>query len=215
MVFNRLLLLGLLTASTPVLAVDPLPEDPGPITVWLIDGSSFTGVDLIRANDQLLLKLADGTVLLLPDPLVERIRLSLTGEIPTDEIEPDPDEPQPNSHGFTLRAPQQLAGSPEPIDFVSTEEALAAIPRRGMDFPRPPIDPAWEPSSGWWQGSIFDPADRVSRWQEGVIDPSWQPTNSVGLHSDPVGFVPSLWRSSIIDPFWYPTNSFRVPLLDQ
>ncbi|MDH3627573.1 MAG: hypothetical protein OES25_07940 [Acidobacteriota bacterium] len=208
----RLSCVILLALFVSVTGAEPEPTAPAPITVWLVDGSTLAGVDLIRANDRLLLKLSDGTVVLLPDPLVQRIGLSLSG-IPAPPI-PEEDPPKPDARGFTVRAPQQLAGSQEPIDFVTTEEALAAIPRRGLDFPTPPIDPAWAPTSGWWQGSIFDPADRVSTWANGVLDPSWQSTHSVGLHSEPVGFRPSHWQASIIDPFWYPTDAFKAPLVE-
>jgi hypothetical protein len=180
------------------------------------DGSVLSGTRVERDGDIYVLTLEDGGAVVVPQALVEGVRLSGRGEPRPPRDPGDLPERAPRTvggspvadgpSGIRVAPPQTLAGRPDRPPTRSEQLEVFGSPSR---FQGDVVDNEWEPSSDW----DMDPQEKnnfaPSTWAEGPIDPTWEPESAWDEQEDVLAPSRSNWQKSIIDSTWTPTDGFN------
>ncbi len=164
------------------------------VELVLDDGRVVRGESVRREDDAYHLTLEDGSVLVLPTPLVRAVRVS-------EEAEPRPPAPS----ALRDAQPETLVGGA--IAPPRTSQQLAAFPGTAR-FQRGVVDPTWTPETDW----VMDPAKNnnfaPSAWAGAVIDPEWKPKSAFDARRDVLAGGRAPFAPSIVDSGWVPQDGF-------
>lgn len=180
----------------------------GDAELILRDGRVLAGQSVRRDEGNYVLRMYDDQELVLPEELVQSVRL----------MEPEPAAPAlvhskpmnlavappPGPSGLVDSRPLQIEGPPARLPTTREQTAVLGPP---ATFQKDIIDPRWVPTSDWDMSpsnNNFAP----STWQKSIIDPSWEPTSSLQTGPDVPERSRSTFRKSIIDSSWEPTDGF-------
>jgi hypothetical protein len=173
----------------------------GAIPAWsasavvLQDGQVFSGIDVRRQGEEVLLTLEGGNVISLPASIVKEIRLSGDGSQAKKEA----------PSAFRDEGPEVLAGEEVRAPRTSEQVANAGSTSR---FQEDLVDSDWQPTTDW----DMDPSNNdfaPSTWSKGPVDPDWRPESAFDARQDVLAEGRSGWQKSIVDPSWKPEDGFR------
>lgn len=188
----------------------------GETELVLIDGRVLKGTDVRRDEGVYVLTLESGEEVVLPEGLVEAVRLTGEGRTPrrTDEgltvgTEPGTVAGTPIPEGPTgirVAEPETLAGQPVRPPTPSEQLEVFGPPAQFQEGGR--LSEPWRPESDWDmdpENNNFNP----STWVQAPTDPTWQPESAWDPDEDVLAPSRSTWQKSVIDPTWTPTDGFK------
>ncbi len=167
------------------------------VTLVLTDGQVVVADEVVRKENDVIITLFDGSIMVLPAAAIAETQLSGVGEPPAEE-------PFEAPTGIRPGEPRVLAGSK--VEFPKSAEQLAVFgdqPKLQGDV----VDTRWEPTSDW----RLDPANNQfapATWSRGPIDSSWTPVSAFDAGRDVLASSRSTWRKNIIDNSWTPRDGF-------
>jgi hypothetical protein len=167
------------------------------VTLILTDGQVVVGDEVVRKENDVVVTMFDGSVLVLPAAAIAETQLSEVGEPPAEE-------PIEAPTGMRSAEPEVLAG--RRVELPKSGEQLAV-------FGDPPtlqgdvVNTRWRPGSDW----RLDPSNNEfapSSWRRGPVDTGWVPVSAFDAGRDVLAANRSTWRKNIIDNSWIPRDGF-------
>lgn len=173
------------------------------VEVELIDGQVVRGTEAERDGDSYVIRMEDGTTIVVPTDAVRTVRLSGVGaQTPKP---PEPTRPERTPDGLTIAEPRTLAG-PE-VNAPRRSEQLAVF-GKPSEFQRDIVENRWTPETDWNMDPTTQNNFAPSTWAKGPIDPTWKPQDAFAGGGDVLDGGRSTWQQGPVDTSWQPQDGF-------
>ena len=190
--------IALLAGAVALFAVAWLGARSG-VEVELIDGQVLRGEEAERDGANYVIRMEDGSTMVIPTDAVRTVRLSGVGSRP----KPKP-APERTPDGLTISEPRTLAG-PE-VRAPRRSEQLGVF-GKPSEFQGDIVDSRWTPETDWDMDPETQNNWAPSTWAKGPIDPTWTP-ESAFPDDDVLEDSRSTWQNGVVDSTWTPTDGF-------
>ncbi len=169
------------------------------VEVELTNGQVLRAEEAARDGDDYVIRMEDGSTVVVPTAAVRTVRLSGVGTRPPQER-----EPERTPEGLTIAEPQQLAGPEVRAPRRSEQLGVFGEP---SSFQKDIVDNRWTPETDWNMDPKTQNNWAPSTWAKGPIDPTWRPEPAFP-EGDALEGGRSTWQQGPVDSTWTPTDGF-------